>query len=648
MSTQQIRNFCIIAHIDHGKSTLADRLIEYTGTKSAREMKDRILDTLELERERGITIKLQTARMLYNYEPSAESMNPQPANQYVLNLIDTPGHVDFSYEVSRSVAASEIALLLVDATQGIQAQTLSTMYKAMDYELKVIPVINKIDLPSAEVEKVKMEMMETFGFKEDEFVLASGKSGIGIKDLLDRIVEVGPPPSHDSLISPVMTVGDVVQTIKEKTVPKALIYDSFYHEYKGVVALVKVVDGQLKQGDTLYLCGTETIVEPIEIGYVRPELTPGKGILTGESGYVATGLKDIHKVHVGDTLSVDLGDDNAQITPLPGYQAPKQMVYASLYPVEANDFPEFQEALEKLALNDAALSFERENSVALGSGFVCGFLGLLHLEVTMERLEREFDLNLISTTPTVEYEIDLGTADYAKIEGMRMANLRKDGVYVIRSAGDYPGPAFVKQIREPWLKVDIFSPQNYVGSIMELCQQYRGVYKSMDFVSKGQSSEQHAIVHYELPAGEIIVNFFDRLKSVTHGYASMDYDYIGYRAGDIIKLSIMINNEEVPALSFMVHKDNADRRGRIMTEKLKDIIPKQQFSVPIQAAINSKIIARETIQAYRKDVTAKLYGGDITRKKKLLSKQKKGKKRLKMFGKVEIPKEAFLAALQAD
>ena len=656
-----IRNFCIIAHIDHGKSTLADRLIEFTGTKTTREMKDRVMDTLELEQERGITIKLQTARMVYSYQLAAGSSQginsdntanrKQQTSKYILNLIDTPGHVDFSYEVSRSVAASEIALLLVDATQGIQAQTLSTMYKAMEYELKVIPVINKIDLPSAEVDRVKKEMVDTFGFADDEFVLASGKTGIGIKDILDKIVEVGPPPGDDSLVSEVETVADIRQQVNGEEVTKALVYDSFYHEFKGVVALVKVMAGEIKKGDKLFAIGTQAEINPIEVGYVKPEMHESAGINTGEIGYIGTGLKEIAKVNVGDTLTVDclpFTGQLEQVTPLPGYQPPKQMVFASLYPVEANDFQEFQEALEKLALNDAALTYERENSAALGSGFVCGFLGLLHLEVTMERLEREFDLNLISTTPTVEYEIDLSTSDYGKVPNMKMSGLGEDGVYVIRTAGEYPGPSFVDKIREPWLKVELFAPEEHVGTIMELCQSHRGIYKGMEFVTKNETGMKHVNIKYEMPTAEIIVNFFDKLKSVTHGYASMDYEFLEYRVGNIVKLSMLVNEEEVPALSFMVHEDFAERRGRAMAEKLKEIIPKQLFKVPIQAAIGTKIIARETINAFRKDVTAKLYGGDITRKKKLLEKQKKGKKKMKMFGKVQIPKEAFLAALKTD
>lgn len=642
----KIRNFCIIAHIDHGKSTLADRMIEMTGTREKRDMSDRVMDTLDLEQERGITIKLQTARMKHQYTGDLVEKG-----EYLLNLIDTPGHVDFSYEVSRSVAASEIALLLVDATQGIQAQTLSNMYKAMEYELKVIPVINKVDLPSADTDRIMNEMMDTFGFEEDEFVLTSAKTGLGVDNLINRIIEVGPPPTESSLISPLMTVGDTIQKIGDKEITKALIFDSFYHEFKGVVALVKVVSGEIDKNDELYVVGTKTEIDPIEIGYLRPEMYKNDCIKSGEVGYIGTGLKDIHDVHVGDTLTLKrLNDsDDIELDALPGYQAPKQMVFASLYPVEASDFQEFQEALEKLALNDAALTYERENSVALGSGFVCGFLGLLHLEVTMERLEREFNLNLISTTPTVKLELELATKDYSKIPNIKISNLREEeNIYTIRTAAEYPGSSLISKILEPWLKVEIVTPEEYVGSIMELCQSHRGVYKKMIYTNNKKTNNRLVILNYELPSLEIIVNFFDKLKSATRGYASMDYDFLEYRESDIIKISILVNQEEVEALSFMAHKSMAERRSRDLVEKLAELIPRQQFAIPIQAAINSKVIARETVRAFRKDVTAKLYGGDITRKKKLLEKQKKGKKKLKMFGKVEIPKEAFLAALKAE
>lgn len=624
----RIRNFCIIAHIDHGKSTLADRLLEQTGTLAKREIKDRVMDTLELEQERGITIKLQTARMNYQYQP--DGAKSQPAGEYILNLIDTPGHVDFSYEVSRSLAAAEGALLLVDATQGVQAQTLANMYKALEHDLVVIPVINKIDMDIADVDRSKLEMMETFGFSEDEIILASGKTGVGVAEILKAIVERIPAPKEEP--------GET----------KALIYDSFFHEYKGVVALIKLVSGRISKQDKLYFISAETQNSPVEIGYMRPVMQPASELTIGEVGYIATGLKDIKQIHVGDTVTLfQENKSHLQTKALPGYQPAKPMVFASLYPVDAADFSDFQEALEKLALNDAALSYQRENSQALGTGFVCGFLGLLHLEIVQERLEREFDIDLISTTPTVEFKLELATKDYSKLPRFNASYLDEEGLYHVRTAADFADMSLIKTIYEPWVKVEIFTPEEYVGGIMELCQSKRGIYKSMDFVSKSETVSKHAIITYELPSLEIMVNFFDQLKSISHGYASMDYTQIGFRPGDIVKVGILINYEEAEALSFLVHRENAARRGKSMVEKLAEIIPRQQFKVPIQAAISGNILARADIQAYRKDVTAKLYGGDETRKRKLLEKQKKGKKKMKSIGKVEIPKEAFLSALRA-
>lgn len=626
----KIRNFCIVAHIDHGKSTLADRLLEKTGTVSKREMKDRTMDTLELEQERGITIKLQTARMEYEYLNNKEEASLPKSGKYTLNLIDTPGHVDFSYEVSRSVAACEGALLLVDATQGIQAQTLSTMYKALENDLHVIPVLNKVDLPNAEVDRVKLEMMEAFGFREDEIILASGKTGIGVDELLRSIVEKIPPPS----------ASDGKET-------RALVFDSFFHEYKGVIALVRVVDGQFKRGDKVYFTGTKTEVTPIEIGFLRPSLYTSDVVGTGEVGYIATGLKDIRKIHVGDTATLsNSSQTHLKVDPLAGYQPAKPMVFASLYPVDAADFEDFRGALEKLALNDAALTYQRENSQVLGTGFVCGFLGLLHLEIVQERLEREFNIDLISTLPTVEFKIELTTKDLSKLDNVNSAYLDSEGYFHVRTAADFPDSSLINKVLEPWVKLEIYTPDIYVGAVMELCQSSRGIYKGMEFLTRGKSDKSHAVITYEVPAIEIMVNFFDRLKSQTHGYASMDYTQIGYREGDIVKVGILVNQEEAEALSFLVHRSNSERRGRAMVEKLVEEIPRQQFKVPVQAAIGGKIIARTDIQAYRKDVTAKLYGGDETRKKKLLEKQKKGKKKLKQIGKVEIPKEVFLAALR--
>jgi GTP-binding protein LepA len=608
----KIRNFCIIAHIDHGKSTLADRMLEITGTVSERESSDRMLDTLELEKEKGITIKLQTARMNYK--------------GHILNLIDTPGHVDFSYEVSRSIAASEGALLLVDATQGIQAQTFTTVYKALEGNLEIIPVINKVDLPSAEVDKVIAEIEANFGFKRDEILLASGKTGIGVEAILDRIIEKVPAP-------------------KEATpgATQALIFDSFYHEHKGVVTLVKVASGSISQGTPLYVINSNLTVEPIELGYLKPALIPQAKINAGEVGYIATGLKDIRSIHVGDTITLETSKDTAM---LPGYLAPKPMVYASVYPVDADQFPEFQEALEKLALNDAALNYQKETSQALGSGFNCGFLGLLHLEVSLERLEREFDLDLITTTPSVEYLVKLATKDYSKLSGINTANIDNDGILHIRNAAEYPDPSLVEEISEPWSKLEVVTPDSFIGGIMELVEKHRGMFQAMEYLSAQMvAGKRHVILKYEIPTAEIMTDFFDKLKSISQGFASMDYELIGHRPSQIVKVSILVNTLLVDALSFLAHRSNAETRGRKMISKLVDLIPKQQFRIPLQAAIGGQIIARETIQAFRKDVTAKLYGGDITRKKKLLEKQKKGKKRLKQFGSVEVPKSAFLAAL---
>jgi GTP-binding protein LepA len=639
----KIRNFCIIAHIDHGKSTLADRLIEFTGALSKREMKDRVMDTLEIEQERGITIKLQTARLNFRYTGSDERFKNQ---DFVLNLIDTPGHVDFSYEVSRSVAASEGALLLVDASQGIQAQTLSTIYKAIEYDLKILPVLNKVDLPNAEVDRVKKEVMSTFGFKDEEIILASGKTGIGTEDILNALIDrVSPPDKEDSLV---YLETSLHGSENEKSSTKALIFDAFYHEYMGVIALVKVLAGNIKKGDKLYLKGTQEIIDPIEIGYLKPKMESVPEIYEGEVGYIATGLKDIRKVHTGDTVFIHSQFTKSKdMTTLAGYQEPKPMVYASLYPVEADEYPQFAEALERLSLNDAALSYQKEHSQALGTGFVCGFLGLLHLEVTQDRLEREFGINLISTTPTVEFRIKLTTKDYSKVPQINVANIDENtNIAQIRNASEFPEGSLYDYVEEPWVKMEIISPENYIGDIMDLGQRSRGIYRSMDYVNKEMTGTKTAILTYEIPTVEMIVNFFDKLKSISNGYASMDYSFLEYRKSDIVKVAVLVNDDLVEPLSFLTHKDNAERRSRDLVAKLKDIIPRQNFKVPIQAAIGGKVIARETIQAYRKDVTAKLYGGDETRKKKLLEKQKKGKKRMKMFGSVEIPKEAFLAALK--
>jgi GTP-binding protein LepA len=569
-----------------------------------------------------------------------------PSGEYILNLIDTPGHVDFSYEVSRSVAACEGALLLVDATQGIQAQTLSVIYKAMEYDLKIIPVLNKIDLPSAEIPRVKEEVIQTFGFKDEEIILASGRSGIGIKDILDSIVENVPSPDNDNSLVYLPTLDSKDDFDRETT--KALIFDAFFHEYKGAVALVKVVAGSIKKGEKLYMLGTEEEISPIEIGYMTPKMIVGTEINEGEVGYIATGLKDITKVHTGDTVTkIDSGGRHKNIASLLGYQAPKSMVYASLYPVEANEYPQFAEALAKLSLNDAALSYEKEHSQALGTGFVCGFLGLLHLEVTQARLEREFGIDLISTTPTVEFKITLATRDYSKVPMINTMKIDPEtNVATIRTASEFPDGSLYSEIKEPWVKMEIVAPEEYVGDIMELAQKSRGVYISMTYVNKNASGAKHAILVYEIPTIEVITSFFDKLKSISRGYASMDYSFLEYRSSDIVKVAILLNEENVEPLSFLSHRSTSQRRAKDLVEKLKDIIPRQVFKVPIQAAIGGSVIARETIAPYRKDVTAKLYGGDESRKKKLLEKQKEGKKRMKQFGRVEVPKEAFLAALK--
>ncbi|GAB4283646.1 MAG: translation elongation factor 4 [Candidatus Dojkabacteria bacterium] len=649
MKQMNIRNFCIIAHIDHGKSTLADRLIEFTGALQKRDMKDRVLDTLDLERERGITIKLQTARLSYNYKSEkSETKTKSDASDgiYILNLIDTPGHVDFSYEVSRSVAASEGALLLIDASQGIQAQTLTTVYKAMEYDLTIIPVLNKVDLPNANVERVKKEVLETFGFSEDEIILASGKTGIGTKEILDAIVERVAPPDKENTLIYLPSYDSKDPYDLEAT--KALIFDSFFHEYKGAVSLVKVISGSIKKNKDLYIFGTETKISPIEIGYLNPAMVAGTEIKEGEVGYIATGLKDISKVHTGDTVTEYVSENkHRKITPLMGYQPPKPMVYASLYPVEASDYPEFAEALEKLSLNDAALQYEKEFSQALGNGFVCGFLGLLHLEITQDRLEREFGIDLISTTPTVEFKVKLTTKDYSKVQQINTSKIdRETNIATIRAASEFPDGSLYEYVEEPWVKMEILTPEEYIGDIMELAQSHRGIYKTMDYVSKNLSGSKHVILKYDIPTVEIITSFFDKLKSISRGYASMDYEFIEFRKSDIVKVTILINSEEVEPMSFLTHRSSARNRAKALVTKLKDIIPRQQFKVPIQAAIGGEIISRETIQAYRKDVTAKLYGGDETRKKKLLEKQKKGKKRMKQFGSIEVPKEAFIAALK--
>lgn len=625
-----IRNFSIIAHIDHGKSTLADRILEKTGAIPAREMKERFLDTLELEQEKGITIKLQSARMSWKYTGSHSDLIN---HTFTLNLIDTPGHVDFTYEVSRSIAASEGVVLLVDATQGIQAQTISNFYKALERDLVIIPAVSKIDLPNARVEETKQALVEVLGFSEDEILLTSGKSGEGVETLLNAIIERIPPPKS-----------------KGHGSAKLLIFDSFYGEHKGAVALVKVDQGKIEASDTLYAIQTKTKIDPVEIGYLRPKLEKQKVLVSGEVGYIATGLKDIKRVHVGDTITKWTDFEKLKVRPLPGYTPPKPMVFASLYPVDAEKFAEFSENLEKLALNDAALTYTKETSSVLGSGYCCGFLGLLHLEIIQERLSREFNTEVFTTTPSVLYKLKLFTSDVRKLENLGPIKFDEEGFLLVRTSGEYPKQEVIEQAFEPWVSLEIITPSRYMGSIIELAKQHRGIYKTTEYLAPKSNLNitDYVILRFETPTAEIITNFFDKLKSLSQGYASMDYNFLKYEEADIVKVAVLVNYENVEALSFISHRKLADSRAKALVEKLKDVIPRQQFQVPIQCAISGKIIARADIRAYRKDVTEKLYGGDVTRKRKLLEKQKKGKKRMKMFGKVEIPKEAFLAILKTD
>ncbi len=627
-NTQKIRNFAIIAHIDHGKSTLADRILENTGAVTLRESKDRMMDTLELEQEKGITIKLQTARMLHKYQGLIDEFKSD--EPYVLNLIDTHGHVDFGYEVSRSLSAAQGAVLLVDATQGIQAQTITNVYKAMEYDLVVIPVINKIDLPNANVPALIQELQSVFDFNKDEILLTSGKTGEGIPDLLSAIVEKIPAP-EDTSNKPL----------------RALIFDTFFHEHKGVIAEVFVKDGRIEKNKELYLLGSKIALDPIEIGHLYPAMKVNDQIENGEVGYIATGLKDIRDIHVGDTLTEKVVFEKQEIEPLSGYREVKPMVFASVFPIDSETYNDFRDALEKLALNDAALTYKKIHSQALGSGFLCGYLGLLHLEVVQERLEREFDIDLITTSPSVEYLLTLNTTDYSKLPNFNNANLMEDGRYIVRTASEFPDPTLISKVEEPWNKIEIITPEKYIGAIMELAISHRAIYKNMTYISDQLlHSQRHVSLQYEVPTAEIITTFFDKLKSVSQGYASLDYEYLEHRESKIVKVSILVNYEILEALSFLSHISNAETKGREVVDKLKKLIPRQQFKIPIQAGINNNIIARETIQAYRKDVTAKLYGGDVTRKRKLLEKQKKGKKRMKMFGSVELPKNVFIEALK--
>lgn len=596
MKEENIRNFSIIAHIDHGKSTLADRILEKTGSITKREIKDQMLDSMDLERERGITIKLNSVSLNYKYNNE----------EYLLNLIDTPGHVDFSYEVSRSLAACEGAILVVDAAQGIEAQTLANMYLALENNLTIIPVINKIDLPNADVDKVKKEIIDTFGFNEDDIILTSAKTGVGIDELLKAIVEKIPCPKGDS--------NDKLQ---------ALIFDSIYDSYRGAVIWMRVLNGKVKVGDRIRMLSTNTVYEVVELGVHNPKMVKKNVISAGEVGYLCASIKSVSDIKVGDTITLDNDPSNM----LPGYKPMKPMVYSGLYPIESNKYQDLKEALEKLKLNDASLSYEPEVSAALGFGFRCGFLGMLHMDVTEERLEREFNLDIIATSPSVIYEVVLTSGD----------------VIMVDNPNDMPDRVKIKEIREPFIKTNIFVPTDYIGSVMELCQNKRGTYINMDYINKDRVN-----IHYELPLSEVVYDFFDNLKSYTKGYASFDYELIGYKASNLVKMDILINGEMVDALSVITHKDFAYNRGKQVVENLKKLIPRQLFEVPIQAVIGTKAIARSDIRAMKKNVLAKCYGGDITRKRKLLEKQKEGKKRMKRVGNVEIPQEAFLSILSEN
>ena len=597
MSKSHIRNFSIIAHIDHGKSTLADRLMEKTGTVSERDMSEQFLDNMEIEKERGITIKLQTCRLYYKYK----------GEEYVLNLIDTPGHVDFTYEVSRSLAACEGALLVVDATQGVEAQTLSNVYLALENDLEILPVINKIDLASADVDGVKLEIEDIIGLDTEGCPLVSAKEGIGIDDLLCQVIEKLPAPTGD-----------------DDAPLKALIFDSFYDNYRGAISMVRIMDGKVKAGDEIKMMSTGKTFEVVEVGYFSPGMHPTKELCAGEVGYIAASIKNVGDTAVGDTIT---SAENPAKQALPGYKKATPMVYTGVFPADGARYDDLKEALLKLQLNDASLSFDPEVSTALGFGFRCGFLGLLHMEIIEERLEREFDLDLITTAPSVSYIV-------TKTNGEKLT---------IDNPTALPNPSEIAYIEEPIVKARLFTPPEYVGAIMELCQGKRGVFVDMSYIDPTRVQ-----LIYRMPLNEIIYDFFDSLKSRTRGYASLDYEMDGFEKSDLVRLDMMINGDMCDALSIIVHKDNAYARGRGIAEKLKDVIPRQLFEIPIQATVGGKIIARETVKAVRKDVLAKCYGGDITRKKKLLEKQKEGKKRMRKVGSVEVPSEAFISILKVD
>ena len=596
MKKENIRNFCIIAHIDHGKSTLADRIMEKTGAVEKRELKEQLLDSMDLERERGITIKLNSVELKYK----------RGNEEYLLHLIDTPGHVDFSYEVSRSLAACEGAILVVDAAQGIEAQTLANMYLAMENNLTIIPIINKIDLPNADVEKVKKEIIDTFGFKNEDIILTSAKTGKGIEELLDAIVDRIPSPKG-----------------KDEEKLEALIFDSVYESYRGAIIWTRIVNGKVRVGDKIKMISTGNEYEVVELGKHDPKERKVKVLQAGEVGYLCASIKSVSDIKVGDTITLSKNPGKQ----LPGYKQVKPMVYCGLYPIESNKYTDLKDALEKLKLNDASLSFEPETSTALGFGFRCGFLGMLHMDVIEERIEREFKIDIIATSPSVVYEVFLTNGEKIMVD----------------NPNKMPDRTLIKEIKEPYIKTNIFVPSEFIGSVMELCQNKRGDYINMDYINTTRVN-----IHYELPLSEVVYDFFDKLKSYTKGYASFDYEIIGYKTSNLVKMDILINGEAVDALSVITHKDFAYNKGKAVVENLKKLIPRQLFEVPIQAVISNKVIARTDIKAMRKNVLAKCYGGDITRKRKLLEKQKEGKKRMKRVGNVEIPQEAFLSVLSVD
>ena len=598
MDQSRIRNFCIIAHIDHGKSTLADRLLQVTGTISERDMKEQLLDNMELERERGVTIKASAVRMEWQ---------ANDGETYEINLIDTPGHVDFTYEVSRALQACEGAILVVDASQGIEAQTLANLYLALEADLEIIPVINKIDLPAARPDDVRQEVVDLLGVPEEKVIPVSAKTGENVESILQAVVDHVPPPKGDP----------------EKPL-RALVFDSHYDSYRGVISYIRIVDGRLKHAEKLQLMSTDGRIDPIEIGVFKPGMVKEKVLTAGSVGYIATGLKSVRDCRVGDTVTLANGGSKE---PLVGYEPAKPMVFAGFYPVDNDDYADLRDALEKLQLNDATLTYEPESSQALNLGFRVGFLGLFHMTIVQERLEREYDLDILATAPSVEYRIEM----------------RSGEVVTIDSPAELPDESTVASISEPWMDIQVFVPERYIGKVMELVTSKHGIYKNMEYLD-----QERVTIQYELPLGELIVDFYDRLKSVTQGYASLDYQFKEYRQGDLVKLDVLVNNDPVDALAMIVHRDDAYHKGQKLVTKLKDLIPRQMFVVPVQAAVGKRVISRANVKALRKDVLSKCYGGDITRKRKLLEKQKKGKKRMKMIGSVEVPQEAFMAVLSLD